>query len=75
MKKKNLKIVTNKMEWLRSLGKGEERSGYFESPKDCFSMSVLIARWNNTESFEKGFKIRAHYNYKDCNVTIYTTQL
>ena len=62
--------VTCKMDWLRSLNCGESKTGQFETPKECHSLSTLIARYNVEEGRYKGVKISAVYNKADSQVTI-----
>lgn len=75
MKTKKLQLIEKKMDWLRSLKEGEELSGQLASPKECYTLSVLIARLNSIQSEEKGYKIRAHYYASRSQVTIYTVPL
>lgn len=65
-------FIENKMGWLRSLNLGESKTGYVSTPKECYSMSVLIAKLNAMEAKERGFKIRGHYDAEKCMITIYT---
>ena len=62
--------VINKLDWLRSLKSGESNTGQFDSPKECHSLSTLIARYNVEEGRYKGVKISAVYNRADSQVTI-----
>lgn len=62
--------VICKMDWLRSLKQGESKIGQFCSPKECHSLSTLIARYNVEEGRYKGIKISAEYNKVDSQVTI-----
>ena len=62
--------VICKMDWLRSLKSGETKTGQFDSPKECHSLSTLIARYNVEEGRYKGVKISAVYNKVDSQVTI-----
>lgn len=75
MKKKRVEFIKNKMEWMRSLSLGESKTGKVRSPKECYSMSVLMSRLNAMESQQKGFRIRGHYDTSLCLVTIYTDAL
>lgn len=62
--------VICKMEWLRSLKKGESKVGQFDSPKECHTLSTLIARYNVEEGRYRGIKITANYNKAESQVTI-----
>lgn len=62
--------VICKMDWLRSLKSGESKTGQFGSPKECHTLSTLIARYNVIEGRYKGIKISAEYNKADSRVTI-----
>ena len=62
--------VICKMDWLRSLKCGESKTGQFETPKECHSLSTLIARYNVEEGRYKGVKISAVYNKPVSQVTI-----
>lgn len=62
--------IESKTEWLRSLKSGETKTGQFDSPKECHSLSTLIARYNVEEGRYKGVKISAVYNKADSQVTI-----
>jgi len=62
--------VINKMDWLRSLRCGESKVGQFDSPKECHTLSTLIARYNVEEGRYLGLKISAVYNKADSQVTI-----
>lgn len=54
-----MELIKNKTEWLRKAELGQSMSGYFEDPKECNSMSVLIRRWNCNEGQKRN--IRLHY--------------
>lgn len=58
------------MDWLRSLKLGETKTGQFESPQECHSLSTIIARYNVAEGRFRGVKISAVYNKVDSQVTI-----
>lgn len=62
--------VTEKTAWLRSLRRGESKTGQFERPKDCSVMSTLISRFNSEEGKFVGIKIHASYNRSLCQITI-----
>ena len=62
--------VICKMDWLRSLKLGETKTGQFESPQECHSLSTIIARYNVAEGRFRGVKISAVYNKVDSQVTI-----
>lgn len=62
--------VISKMEWLRSIKRGETKTGRFESPKACHVLSTLIARYNVEEGRYRGVKITAVYDKPNCQVTI-----
>ena len=62
--------VICKMDWLRSLKLGETKTGQFESPQECHSLSTIIARYNVAEGRYRGVKISAVYNKVDSQVTI-----
>lgn len=62
--------VICKMEWLRSLNRGESKVGQFDSPKECHTLSTLIARYNVEEGRYRGIKISANYNKAESQVTI-----
>jgi hypothetical protein len=62
--------VICKMDWLRSLKLGETKTGQFNSPQECHSLSTIIARYNVAEGRFRGVKISAVYNKVDSQVTI-----
>ena len=62
--------VISKMEWLRSIKRGETKIGLFESPKACHTLSTLIARYNVEEGRYRGVKITAVYDKPNSKVTI-----
>ena len=62
--------IENKMEWLRSIRRGETKSGRVDTPKDCTTMSVLIYRWNIEEGPARGIRITATYDRPNCIITI-----
>ena len=62
--------VVCKMDWLRSLKRGESKTGQFDTPKECHPLSTLIARYNVEEGRYRGVKISAVYNKVDSQVTI-----
>lgn len=64
------RIVMKKTEWLRSFTPGMVEVGCFQSPKECHTMSVLIARWNACEGKDSKIKLSATYNFDDCTVTV-----
>ena len=51
--------VICKMDWLRSLKPGETKTGQFNTPKECHTLSTLIARYNVIEGRYKGINISA----------------
>jgi hypothetical protein len=62
--------VKCKIEWLRSLKCGESKVGQFDSPKECHTLSTIIARYNVEEGRYQGIKISAVYNKAESQVTI-----
>lgn len=62
--------VICKMDWLRSLKPGETKTGQFNTPKECHTLSTLIARYNVIEGRYKGIKISAEYDKWNSQVTI-----
>jgi hypothetical protein len=62
--------IENKMEWLRSIRRGETKTGVLDTPKDCTTMSVLIYRWNIEEGPSRGIRITAAYDRPNCQITI-----
>lgn len=62
--------VKCKIEWLRSLKRGESKVGQFDSPKECHTLSTIIARYNVEKGRYQGIKISAVYNKAESQVTI-----
>lgn len=62
--------IESKTEWLRSLKRGETKVGQLSSPKDCHSLSVLIARFNVEEARYKGIRVTATYDRSNSRATI-----
>ena len=62
--------IESKTEWLRSLKRGETKVGQLSSPKECHTLSVLIARFNIEEARYKGIRITATYDKSNCRATI-----
>ena len=62
--------VKCKIEWLRSLKRGESKVGQFDSPKECHTLSTIIARYNVEEGRYQGIKISAVFNKAESQVTI-----
>lgn len=65
-----MNLIVDKTQWLRSIKRGETKTGRVEKPKDCSTMSVLIYRWNLEEGRSRGIRITAKYDRLNCLVTI-----
>lgn len=62
--------ITHKIAWLRTFKAGQKRTAQFNSPKDCQSLSVLLARWNWEEGRERGIRLLASYNRRLSQATV-----
>ncbi len=65
-----MKQIVDKMSWIRSIQRGETKTGRLSSPKECSTMSVLIYRWNIEEGPTRGIRITAQYDRVNSLITI-----
>lgn len=65
-----METIMNKMDWIRSIQRGETKTGRLSSPKECSTMSVLIYRWNIEEGLGRGIRISACYDRANSTITI-----
>ena len=63
-------VSHQKLAWLRSVKRGETKTGILDKPQECNTMSVLIYRYNLEEGPRKGIRITAKYDRAKCLITI-----